>query len=141
MPIFGQSDLPIFEKKLCENFHAAKSLFDKGQYNASANRLYYTFVNLGYRNLAMFDREVDETLFIVPESSNNKIDKSRIKKNPRGLKINDPTQFTIQMNRAESVRVKADYTNRHVVKEDIEGIFEKTEKLIELQGIKLWATN
>ena len=135
MAKFCQKDLQVFTSKVVENFSVAKDLFEKQKYNASANRLYYSFVNLGCRCVAMYEDEIDGIHYLVYNS--NKIDKSKIKNCAKQLKVKQYALFRIYMNQAESARIKADYSNHHVVKGEIKEIFDKFEAILKEEDIPL----
>lgn len=134
MALFSQADLPVFEKKITENFTTAKELFKNKYYNASANRLYYSFVNLGCRNIAMYEDEIEPVCYVL-DRDNTKIDKKKIKNCARMLRVKQSATFRIMMNQAESAREKADYSNIHVIPADIEDVFDKFEKILVEEGV------
>ena len=135
MARFLAEDCGPFQRKVVENYHAGQLLYQNNHYNAAATRLYYTFVLLGLRNAAMYSNEISEDLYIEPDSK--KIAKKKIKDNARGLKIANYGDFIMGMNRAESARVKADYSPKNVTPEEIEGILPKLESVLDAAGVTI----
>ena len=94
----------------------------------------------------MYGSELDPKNYLVQAGDvldnikNGKIDKSKIKNNAKYLKIKKYAEFKAKMKQAEGARIKADYSNRHVVKGEIESIFNTLEEILIDEGV-IWKKN
>jgi hypothetical protein len=133
MARFRNQDSEPFQRKVLENYHAGVLLLGKKWYNAAASRFYYSFILLALRNAAMYGDEIKEDCYCI--HGQDKIDKSKIKNNSRGLKIRAYIDFAQGMNRAEAARVKADYFPTLLNDSDFSDILPKLKHVLVEEGV------
>lgn len=123
----------LFKKKVLENYQAGQELFKQHKYNASATRYYYSFILLALKNVAMYGNAIPEEYYSL--SIGGKIDKQKIKNNPKGLNIQKPADFRAGIISAEGARVKADYFPEAVEPEQIESFLPRLKTVLEANGV------
>lgn len=133
MVLFRTEDRGPFQQKVLENYHAGILLLSKKYYNAAASKFYYSFVLLGLRNIAIYGNSISADCYWNPKR--DKLDKSKIKTNARGLKIIEYMDFSKGMNRAESARVKADYLPNLLNETDFDEIIPKLKNVLKKEGV------
>lgn len=131
-----ESDYNIFESKVAGFFESTQLLLKNKLYNCAANRLYFTFVMIGIKNLCKCKNKLNRNqrkLYYRGE----KFIKSGICQNPTLIGIIEHKKFTTYMKDAQGARDKADYTNEDVEKDDIKDIIPELEIIIRGEGINL----